>query len=62
MLTAIATLDRLLDAHRTVLSADFTAYRNHTYRVLNLCVMQAPVDRAQIEKIAIAAAFHDMGI
>ena len=62
MLTAIATLDRLLDAYRGVLGADFTAYRNHTYRVLNLCVLQAPVDRRQIEKIAIAAAFHDMGI
>jgi len=62
MLTAVATLDQLLDAHATVLGRDFTAYRNHTYRVANLCVAQRSTNPRQLEKIAIAAAFHDMGI
>ena len=62
MLTAVAILDELLDAHATVLGRDFTAYRNHAYRVVNLCVAQSSGDREQLEKLAIAAAFHDMGI
>jgi hypothetical protein len=41
---------------------DATAYRNHTYRVANLCVALTGGDRAQLEKIAIAAACHDLGI
>ena len=38
VLTEIATLDALLNAHTAQLGDDFTAYRNHTYRVANLCV------------------------
>jgi hypothetical protein len=62
MLTAVALLDELLDAHAAVLGRDFTAYRNHTYRVVNLCVTQSSADLEQLQKLAIAAAFHDMGI
>jgi len=62
LLTEIATLDELLHAHAAVLGRDFTAYRNHTYRVVNLCAAQSPGDPEQLEKMAIAAAFHDMGI
>lgn len=62
MLTEIAILDQLLDAHATELGGDFTAYRNHTYRVVNLCVALSSGDPERLEKIAIAAAFHDMGI
>jgi hypothetical protein len=62
MLTAIATLDEVLHAHREVLGRDFTAYRNHTYRVTNLCIAQTSGVPEQIEKTAIAAAFHDLGI
>ena len=62
MLTTVAILDELLDAHAAVLGPDFTAYRNHTYRVLNLCIIQSSGDPEQLEKSAIAAAFHDIGI
>jgi hypothetical protein len=62
VLTEIATLDALLMGHATLLGDDFTPYRNHTYRVANLCIAQASADTQQIEKIAIAAAFHDLGI
>ena len=62
MLTAIPTLDRVLDAHAPVIGRDITAYRNHTYRVMNLCVAQSSHAPEQLEKIAIAAAFHDLGI
>jgi hypothetical protein len=62
MLENIATLDRVLETHATELGEDFTAYRNHAYRVANLCVALNPGDSQVIEKIAIAAAFHDLGI
>ncbi len=62
LLREIATLDELLDTHATVLGRDFTGYRNHTYRVVNLCVAQSSDDPGQLEKMAIAAAFHDLGI
>lgn len=60
--TAIGTLDALLDAHAAVLGPDGTAYRNHAYRVANLCLAQAEGRPDDVEKIAIAAAFHDIGI
>lgn len=62
LLTTIAILDEVLDAHATVLGRDFTAYRNHTYRVANFCAAQIAGDPAQLERVAIAAAFHDLGI
>ena len=60
LLTHIPTIDDVLDDHATVLRDDFLAYRNHAYRVVNLCVTF--VGRSELEKIAVAAAFHDLGI
>ena len=37
-------------------------YRNHAYRVANLCAIQSPSGAEGLEKIAVAAAFHDLGI
>jgi hypothetical protein len=62
VVTEIATLDEILKAHAAQLGDDFTAYRNHTYRVANLCIAQSPDGATQIEKIAVATAFHDLGI
>lgn len=62
LLTEIATLDEVLQAHATELGGDFTAYRNHTYRVVNLCAALSSEDPGPLEKMAIAAAFHDLGI
>ena len=62
LLKQIPILDRILEAHATELGDDFTAYRNHTYRVVNLCVALSPTNTEHLEKIATAAAFHDLGI
>jgi hypothetical protein len=62
LLENIATLDRVLEAHATELGEDLVAYRNHAYRVANLCAASSPGDPATLKKIAIAAAFHDLGI
>jgi hypothetical protein len=70
--TAIATLDRVLEAHARDLADDFAGYRNHAYRVANLCLALVPGAAGQVngdaanpdtvEKVAVAAAFHDLGI
>jgi hypothetical protein len=61
-LPRIATLDTILSVHAAALGGDFEGYRNHAYRVANLCVIQSAGSTEEIEKIAIAAAFHDLGI
>lgn len=62
MLTQIPTLDAVLSRHASALGQDFEAYRNHAYRVANLCAWQGPRAPERLEKIAVAAAFHDLGI
>jgi hypothetical protein len=58
--THIATIDDVLNEHAIALADDFSGYRNHVYRTVNLCV--AIVGPRELEKIAIAAVFHDLGI
>ena len=55
-------IDDVLFAHAQQLGADLPAYRNHAYRVANLCAALGPPDADRGEKIAIAAAMHDLGI
>jgi hypothetical protein len=64
ILTEIAPMEDILGAHRVGIGNDFTAYRNHVYRVANLCgaMTEGSKDPNRIEKIGIAAAFHDLGI
>ena len=50
-LTQIPVLDELLNAHRSALGDDFTPYRNHTYRVVNLCIALFPAETAQLLSI-----------
>jgi hypothetical protein len=61
LLTRIPTIDDVLDGHASALGNDLVAYRNHVYRVANLCVAIVG-DRCEVEKIAAAAVFHDLGI
>jgi hypothetical protein len=60
LLTRIPTVDDVLKNHAAALGRDFVAYRNHVYRIVNLCV--AIAGPSQLEKIAVAAVFHDLGI
>jgi len=60
LLTRVPTIDEVLNDHAAALRDDFPGYRNHVYRVVNLCV--AIVGRSELEKIAVAAVFHDLGI
>ena len=59
---ALPTLDAILDTHVSALGVDFTSYRHHAHRVAHLCLAQLSGSDEQAEKVAIAAAFHDLGI
>jgi hypothetical protein len=58
----LSTLDAVLETHATALGVDFEAYRNHAYRVAHLCLSQLPGSVEEVEKVSLAAAFHDLGI
>ena len=60
LLTRIPIIDDVLDNHAAALGDDFVGYRNHVYRIVNLCVAFA--GQRELEKIAITAVFHDLGI
>ena len=60
LLTRIPTIDDVLSDHAPALGDDFVPYRNHVYRIVNLCV--AIAGHSELEKIAVAAVFHDLGI
>jgi hypothetical protein len=58
----IRVIDEVLSAHAPQLGDDLPAYRNHAYRVANLCAALRLPDAEEQDKIAIAAAMHDLGI
>src|SRR5215831_5516732 len=66
--TRIVLLDEVLSAHTAALGADLEGYRNHAYRVANFCfALTSPAaetagDPEQVAEVALAAAFHDLGI
>src|SRR5215470_290714 len=62
LITEIPQLDELLVQHAAAIGRDAVTYRNHAYRVANLCMGFAPRDPDTVHKVAIAAALHDMGI
>lgn len=55
-------LDEVLDAFGAALGGDRDAYRGHAYRVFHFCRALAPNGPARADDIALAAAFHDLGI
>lgn len=55
-------IDSLFLKWREALGRDYPAYRNHAYRVFNFACELAKADGGDVEKLAIASAFHDVGI
>jgi hypothetical protein len=62
LLTSLPTVEEVLNDHASELGHDLIAYRNHVYRVVNLCLAVVGDSRIEVEKIAVAAVFHDLGI
>lgn len=55
-------VEEILATFRETIGEDYIPYRNHVYRVVNLCYEVGDWDDNQKEKIQIAACFHDIGI
>jgi hypothetical protein len=62
LLTSLATVEQVLDNHASELGHDRIGYRNHVYRVVNLCLAIVGDSPVELEKLAVAAVFHDLGI
>lgn len=62
MLDRLAVLDAILEDHAQVLGRDFHPYRNHTYRVANFYWCLQPGTLQDLYVLAVAVAFHDLGI
>ena len=62
ILTEHTTMDFLFAQWKEKLGRDYLPYRNHAYRVYNIASTLAKVDNEDNEKIAVASAFHDIGI
>lgn len=54
-------IEELLQKYRPVIGRDYWRYRNHVYRVFTNCRI-LDKQKANEEKYAIAAVFHDIGI
>ena len=62
LVTSLSTVEDVLDVHASELGHDLIGYRNHVYRVANLCLAIVGESPVELEKIAVAAVFHDLGI
>lgn len=59
---AISTLDAILEVHRADIGRDFVPYRNHACRMASFALTMVAPRPDATDKVAIAAAFHDLGI
>ncbi len=62
VLQSHVAMDQLFTEWRGALGPDYLAYRNHAYRVFNLAVLLVSAQGTDKDKLAVAAAFHDIGI
>lgn len=58
----IGLLDAILGRWKQQIGADYTAYRNHVYRMVHFCFALCECGEDERRKIVIAGAFHDLGI
>jgi hypothetical protein len=60
LVTSNALADEIRDVWRPAIGSDLPGYRGHVYRTLNVCRALAPAVSG--DRIAVAAAFHDLGL
>lgn len=58
---ANSTINNILNIYKPELGGNYEPYRNHVYRVYNFCLSRLNSNE-DLEKLSIAAAFHDLGI
>jgi hypothetical protein len=54
-------IEDLLLKYKSAIGKDYDKYRNHVYRVFLNCLL-IDSDKSNVDKYAIAAVFHDIGI
>jgi hypothetical protein len=62
LITTHPQLDAALEEWAGQIGTNFSAYRNHCYYVLNVVNALAQPSAQELEQVAIAVAFHDLGI
>jgi hypothetical protein len=66
--SSISVLEELLTPWQALIGEDYLGYRNHLYRMIHCCVALqghtslSDCDEPLLQKICIAACFHDIGI
>jgi hypothetical protein len=60
MLVSVPCLDGLLERHAIVLGVDRDAYRNCTYRIVNMHHCLCGSDASELDKLVIAAVYQDL--
>lgn len=59
----IGLVEDLLNYYKKELGKDYHSYKNHVYRIINLCRYLHPdLNEEHEKKVFIAACFHDLGI
>jgi hypothetical protein len=61
IITENLTIDSILSKHKNELGNDFEKYKNHVYRVYNLCLYLG-LENDRFNILEIVVAFHDIGI
>lgn len=61
---SISRIEGILQFYTTALGKHYNAYRNHVYRVYHLALIlhKNSLSSLELEQLAIASAFHDLGI
>ncbi len=47
---------------KQALGQQYQGYKNHIYRVINLCALQRSLSEKELRQVVIAASFHDVAI
>jgi hypothetical protein len=55
-------IESILAAWRDIIGTDYAGYRGHVYRVFNVCLRLRDCSPDERDKLAIALAFHDIGL
>src|SRR5688500_4111000 len=62
MIDVHPVIETILEKWQSKLGDDVDAYRGHAYRVLNIALELEPFDERTRDLVAIAIAYHDLGV
>lgn len=62
MLEHLEEVEQLTSHWKNALGSNYQAYRNHIYRVINLCALLDDLNDTELRQVVIAACFHDIAI